>query len=225
MVLHSLLLLSSLFVLRTVDEGEGDDDGFGLKSKDHMVVVLRSCGVPGDDATLKALASSTCTVVSDEKCPLQPWGGWEACSTSCGGLGTQVRRRHVVGCARDLLDTRQCVAAPCPQPIDCVWAWSSWSACSRTCGNGKMQRSESVQVRAQNGGQACPRLRMQTTPCHRRPCGQHDCQLSAWPGWNACTKSCGGLGTRMRVRSIIVAPSIGGKECGRLFESEQCGSL
>ena len=55
-------------IIFSVDEGDGDDDGFGLKSKDHMVVILRSCGVPGNDATLKALASSTCTTMERMEC-------------------------------------------------------------------------------------------------------------------------------------------------------------
>ena len=53
---------------------------------------------------------------------------------------------------------------------------------------------------------------------------QQDCELSDWGKWSSCSKSCGMGGIRERKRTKIREPSNGGKECGLLFDEENCPS-
>ncbi len=50
-----------------------------------------------------------------------------------------------------------------------------------------------------------------------------DCQVSEWSAWSACSKACAG-GKQSRGRTIVVAPTQGGKACPHLQESRDCNT-
>jgi chromosome segregation ATPase len=53
--------------------------------------------------------------------------------------------------------------------------------------------------------------------------GSADCGLSQWGTFAPCSKECGG-GSKVRVRTVIRHPVLGGKVCGALKETQQCNA-
>ena len=160
---------------------------------------------------------------SPGNCLPAPWGGWSACSRSCGG-GSQFRKRAetkgkptlVLHCAA-LRQTRNCNPAPCPR--DCaVTSFTAWDACDRSCGGGLQRRHRAVQQR-QIGGKACPALQHERV-CNIMPCPR-SCSVGAFSSWSSCSRSCG-TGHKMRHRNVLVAPMYGGLTCPVLTQAATC---
>ena len=128
-------------------------------------------------------------------CRVGDWGGWSACSASCGG-GVVVRVRRVLRRPSSLGQrcpptgqSRACGASKCP--LDCVlWPWTPWAPCrkhyaeSGFCYTGTQSRARAVRLEASGNGRPCPPpsspLRLKTRGCevtfdsgrHRRGRGQ-----------------------------------------------------
>ena len=141
------------------------------------------------------------------------YGGWSACSQSCGRGGAQTRQATCYDqragqpvekekCelrGGEALVSRECEAGDCPG-----WEAGAWSACSVTCGQGRSVREVSCQrggARVEAG--ECEGLE---EPGHSRPCSSGQ-QCGLWrPGeWSGCSSECGpGLRTRT---SLCVSPA------------------
>jgi len=159
-----------------------------------------------------------------DACPVDcagVWGGWIACSASCGG-GTQSRSFTVQrspadgGSSCPSPETQPCNADACP--VDCVGAWEAWSTCSSPCGGGQQSRSYAVATHTANGGVQCP-------PPQSQPCSPHPCPVNcagSWDAWSLCSAECGG-GTQTRTFNVATAAAHGGTECPTL-ESQRCSS-
>jgi hypothetical protein len=157
-------------------------------------------------------------------CAQTQWGGWSACTQSCG-TGTQARERGITqytafggkpcGASRS---SRSCNAHSCP--IDCVHsAWSQWSTCTRSCGTGVQNRARSVATRVQHGGRACSHS-TETRNCNTHNCAL-DCVVGAFGAWSPCSRSCD-QGNRKRARLVRQQPLSGGVACPHLEETESC---
>lgn len=60
----------------------------------------------------------------------------------------------------------------CFSEVDCeVRGWSRWSPCSTKCGVGSQERTRSVSVMPDNGGNSCPVLE-ESRPCQGYMCGR-----------------------------------------------------
>jgi hypothetical protein len=161
-------------------------------------------------------------------CHLTDYGGWGACSQTCG-WGVKTRSREVAtatanggrGCG-PLVGSDLCYT-PCA--VHCkVGAWGTWSECSTSCGTGKRTRSRSVIEASDSGGLVCPELTEQD-PCNTLAselCAQ-DCRVADWQEWTTCSASCGG-GTQEQHRLIFVSQAHGGVACPHLIESRECGT-
>merc|ERR1719388_431887 len=93
-----------------------------------------------------------------QDCEVSRWSA-EECSATCGGGVQQLTRTIIMppkGGAEcpPLKMARKCNSVPCP--INCKLSrWSGFSSCSAKCGGGVQQRSRSVRVEAQHGGEPC----------------------------------------------------------------------
>lgn len=69
-----------------------------------------------------------------------------------------------------------------PAPVNCqMHNWGGWSNC--ICNRKVQERSRTVSVAAQHGGQGCPGS-IETKPCD---C----CSWTTWGNWAQCSKTCG----------------------------------
>jgi hypothetical protein len=149
-------------------------------------------------------------VVQD--CEVSGWVKAE-CSATCGGGVEKLTRSITIpavnGAACPPLSMEQkCNSKPCP--IDCrVSGWSGWSSCSAKCGGGVKQRTRSVVVEAQHGGDPCGQTSI-TESCNIQSCDRN-CKLSRWTKWSACSKACGG-GFQTSIRRVRV-PAKGQGRC------------
>jgi hypothetical protein len=160
-------------------------------------------------------------------CEVGEFGGFSACSKSCGG-GSWTRTRPITvppqhnGDVCPLTaDVQNCNTAPCP--VDCVVGeWDEWSTCTKSCASGTQDRTRSITTQPAHGGKGCPATTTQQ-PCHTFSC-PIDCVVSAWEAWSSCSTTCGG-GTRSHSRDITGTHAFGGVECpaaADLTESEPC---
>lgn len=139
-----------------------------------------------------------------QDCEVSGWVSSE-CSATCGG-GVQKLTRSITipavgGAACPPLSMEQkCSTKPCP--IDCrVSGWSGWSSCSAKCGGGVKQRTRSVVVEAQYGGDPCGQTSV-TESCNIQSCDRN-CVLERWTSWSGCSKACGG-GFQTSIRRIKI---------------------
>jgi hypothetical protein len=159
-------------------------------------------------------------------CDVSDWGGWNQCSSSCGGDGFQVRRRGIVTHATNggfvcpaLNQVRSCGVVSCP--VDCsVSSWTAWDACSRTCGMGLKTHHRLVETKSRFGGALCPLSLHEMLECDAGPCPVH-CLVSDWNSWTPCTKTCAG-GSQLRSRTVAVIPAHGGFVCPVLEQQRDC---
>jgi len=71
------------------------------------------------------------------------------------------------------------------------------------------------------GGVACPAAR-EVSQCNTQQC-PHDCELTQWTGWGACSEECG-TGVKVRTREALHQESNGGIACSthNLEENSAC---
>merc|ERR1712054_100176 len=74
-----------------------------------------------------------------------------------------------------------------------------------------------MKVHSMNGGEPCEGDMKATKGCTPPV---KDCVVSPWSEWQECDKTCGG-GQQRRIRQIQDPPSLGGKECPRIFRETQ----
>jgi len=164
------------------------------------------------------------------RCMWHNWGGWGACSTSCGwGSWTRYRGQTLAryggsACYGSTSHSSGCHPKSCP--IHCKWGeWTGLtpSACAVTCGGGMMVTSRSKITGPKHGGTNCddPSLYSLHITCNTQPCGI-DCQYGKWSDYSACSLSCG-VGMQQRSRDKLHSDSHGGKKCpGEHVETRQC---
>lgn len=153
------------------------------------------------------------------ECPTwAKWGGWTACSFSCGGGSIRTRERQCIGdfkeFCKDFKQTEPCDwFQPCPKWLQ----WSQWSECSKSCDNGEQFRlrncsngdlaacDENDENRnALDGGISVQSQRdsennvfVQTAV---KNCSLGSCSFwEPWSSWSACSTSCG-IGEAKRTR-------------------------
>jgi uncharacterized protein YegL len=116
---------------------------------------------------------------------------------SAGGSGCPV-----------LYGQEQCNQQKCP--IDCILNdWSGWSGCTAECGGGVQQRSTTMRVEPEHGGEPCGED-SQVQSCNIQNCDK-DCVLQDWSQWTDCSKECDG-GTRMKTK-LIAEQAVGDGHC------------
>merc|ERR1719421_337801 len=121
--------------------------------------------------------------------------------------------------------TKGCNAIPCP--INCEQSsWSPFGKCTKECGGGVESRSRNVEVRPDNGGEACGPS-SDTQDCNVQSCDV-DCVLHDWTVWGPCSRACGG-GTQERAR-LINTPKEGNGLCAaemseERFEQQECNVM
>eukprot|EP00656_Telonema_subtile_P024346 TRINITY_DN2647_c0_g1_i3.p1 TRINITY_DN2647_c0_g1~~TRINITY_DN2647_c0_g1_i3.p1 ORF type:complete len:513 (+),score=129.65 TRINITY_DN2647_c0_g1_i3:287-1825(+) len=175
-----------------------------------------------------------------DKCMVEP--GWSCqqgeCSTVCGdeqragdeqcddgnkqagdGCSDACQVEEGWSCAAPAQDS----ADVCVRKIDCQTSpWGDFAACDQPCGGGVQKRARTVLIAAENGGTGCPKL-VEDRACNTQGCVPVDCVVSAWAGFSACTKPCGG-GTHVRLRSISTPTKHGGGPCPALTEERPCNT-
>lgn len=147
-----------------------------------------------------------------QDCEVSPWSA-EECSATCGG-GIQRLTRSITipaeggAACPPLVMEQKCSMKACP--INCeVSSWSGWSSCSAKCGGGVKQRTRSVVVEPQHGGDPCGATSV-TESCNIQSCDRN-CKLHRWSKWSACSKACG-TGFQRRTRRVRV-PARGQGRC------------
>lgn len=145
-------------------------------------------------------------------------------------------------CTSSVNRTRCTVSAPCGT-TDCeVSAWTP-GTCSVTCGTGVQIDTRRILTQPSGGGVPCPELN-RTVTCIQPACQSPtptpepepepepepapgpsvNCQVGAWGGWSACSRTCG-RGVQQRTRAIVVAPSGVGTPCPALYETRVCTNI
>ena len=196
--------------------------GTGVQHRYRGVRVWNSCG--GNGCPTGSQSQSCNTQKCPVDCKVAYWGGYNACSKSCGG-GSQRRTRQLTqpkyggkGCPTHY-QNRACGQGPCA--VHCtVSAFSAWTGCTKSCGKGSQSRSRAIRTRADHGGYVCPYLR-ETRSCNKQACAV-DCVFGSFRAWSTCTKSCG-TGSQERSRSIK-QPTFGGKVCPHSAETRACNT-
>lgn len=158
-------------------------------------------------------------------CVLTGFDSWSTCSKTCGS-GSQTRSRTIYrnvafGGAKcgALSQTRACNTQLCP--VDCVQtSWSEWTTCSVSCNGGEQIRSRKISTAPTSGGKSCG-ASSEKQNCNIQICPVN-CVVSGYGAWAICSKTCGG-GNQDRTRSVMTAPSSGGRTCPALTESRACG--
>eukprot|EP00929_Paragymnodinium_shiwhaense_P022475 TRINITY_DN14355_c0_g1_i1.p1 TRINITY_DN14355_c0_g1~~TRINITY_DN14355_c0_g1_i1.p1 ORF type:complete len:1588 (-),score=276.87 TRINITY_DN14355_c0_g1_i1:155-4918(-) len=184
----------------------------------------------------------------EEKClndHWEHWSEWGECSATCGG-GVQCRTRGVELSDNPCPDQRgthfrrecqQCSSAACDADRDCIFGdWAAWLPCTRwddqTC-TGYQERLRSYTPAKGRGAQACDGVLRERTNCTvqsepkagivcHTPQEKVDCKISDWSSWGPCSGECF-AGQTTRERTILVAPTNGGKACeASLSETMPC---
>ncbi|CAL1127820.1 unnamed protein product [Cladocopium goreaui] len=161
-------------------------------------------------------------------CIWADWSKYSTCSVTCGP-GTKSRNRGFqqvaqfggVACPGNATQFGECNLGDCP--VDCLYAdWDSWGGCSKSCGGGIRKRFRSVSVQPVGDGKTCAQIgsNSEQTSCGQNSCPV-DCVMNDWGLWDLCDVTCG-IGTTKRSRSVKVAASYGGLECGTLLENKTC---
>jgi plastocyanin len=155
---------------------------------------------------------------------LGSWGSWSACSSSCGGGGTQSRSYVITrqasngGASCPSPQSQSCNTQGCP--VDCQGSWGEWSACSTNCGGGSQSRSYDVANQPANGGAACPSS-PETQSCNMEDCSS-DCE-GTWSAWGECSANCGG-GIQSRSYDVANQAANGGASCPSSPETQPCNA-
>uniref|UniRef100_A0A3B4XYZ2 SCO-spondin n=1 Tax=Seriola lalandi dorsalis TaxID=1841481 RepID=A0A3B4XYZ2_SERLL len=211
-------------------------EGMELQSGDTLVHDCSTCGCEH--------GRWNCSL---EHCPvdggLSPWGPWNPCSLSCGGLGLKTRSR---GCTqpapahggRDCQGPRQettyCQAPDCPGTGGCLLTvyedagfspWSLWSPCTKTCTDALKPAMKSRHRRcvkppcsgSSHQEKACNLP--QCDGCKGADCLRRNCSWTEWGEWGFCSRSCG-VGQQQRIRTFI-SPGTNGSWCEDILRGNQ----
>ncbi|CDJ28626.1 Thrombospondin type 1 domain-containing protein, related [Eimeria mitis] len=147
-------------------------------------------------------------------CVVGPWAEWSPCSVTCGGPGTQRRRREIKSRAKQ-------GGAPCPKLEANIPAFSRVAdACPMTCGL------------CEECAPGCALWFLGNTLCDEvcnnaacqfdgGDCWSADCVVGPWAEWSPCSVTCGGPGTQRRRREIKSRAKQGGAPCPKLEETRQ----
>nr|XP_054927150.1 thrombospondin type-1 domain-containing protein 7A-like isoform X1 [Dermacentor andersoni] len=184
-------------------------------------------------------------------CTVSPWSPWhlerEGCQLDSGETwhgGQRLRRRM-----RYVQQLPYGAGRPCPPLVETAlqqdrlplcssfnWATSEWNACVPVPGthcNGGTRHRNVTCVRTKDwtpvSSQLCsPQPRPPLQEECRVPC-PIDCEVSHWSPWGQCLPLIRGSpfpapeeGYRVRTRTVLTAPSRGGRECPHLKEVESC---
>jgi len=83
-----------------------------------------------------------------------------------------------------------------------------------------MYRTKSVINSVAHGGAKC------TTDRHTRTCNLQacpiDCKVTAWTGYDACTKTCGTTGLKTKTRTVVTKAKYGGIACPTFSNTVSC---
>merc|ERR1719251_831373 len=199
-----------------------NEEGSHQKSKQHAetakryTVEMRTCcdnknTEKGTICALEKIRAKVTELKGDDKgiyfvdCAVSDWSD-EECSVTCGG-GTMQRTRSII-------TQPQGGGVPCPPltaqvscneqtcPVDCeLNDWEGWSSCSADCGGGVKERTRSVIIDANHGGEPCEETEEEEA-CNIQDCDE-PCVLAEWSAWSSCSKMCGG-GTQRRTRAVAV---------------------
>jgi hypothetical protein len=176
----------------------------------------------GSDPTPCSGPTDITEICNEQTCPAwTQWTDWTPCTKSCGG-GKKSRKRDCIvptrdaaaGCVGPADETADCSPDACP-----VWTeWTDWTACSASCGGGLQTRNRECVL--PKGAAGCS-----GSPAESRTCSEQDCPVwTAWTPWTQCTVSCGGGGTRFKVRECVLPAVRGVQQCpGPDRLSEVCG--
>ncbi|XP_004430689.1 PREDICTED: SCO-spondin [Ceratotherium simum simum] len=177
-----------------------------------------------------------------------PWGPWDLCSRSCGGLGTRTRSRQCArptptpggqGCLGPRQDLEYCLSPDCPgaggstvEPVTGLpggWGpWSPWSPCSSSCTDPAhpARRSRTRLCLANcTGGDTWQERPCNLPSCTELPlcsspgCVAGNCSWTAWAPWEPCSRSCG-VGQQRRLRAYR-PPGPGGHWCPDILTAYQ----
>eukprot|EP00930_Biecheleria_cincta_P073322 TRINITY_DN6062_c0_g2_i1.p1 TRINITY_DN6062_c0_g2~~TRINITY_DN6062_c0_g2_i1.p1 ORF type:complete len:1830 (-),score=240.41 TRINITY_DN6062_c0_g2_i1:94-5583(-) len=161
---------------------------------------------PGPNSPLP----SACQAGEPADCAFGEWGGWQACSVSCGG-GEHMRSRNIIAQARrggkpclgSLTEIKECARHSCdgPQPKDCIFGeWEQWGACGKC--SGQRKRFRNIKQYAEEGGKNCELTNTEETGnCPRFCHAKQYCGWALWGEWGECSSSCG-KGYRQRRRHL-----------------------
>ncbi|XP_060581396.1 SCO-spondin-like [Ruditapes philippinarum] len=159
-----------------------------------------------------------------------PWGGWSACSVSCGN-GDELRTRTCV------YDPDRPVGLDCPVggenmtqacsnlacAVDGVWlTWSTWTACTASCGGGTERRHRECHFQQHvPQGDYCKGQSIEQTTCGTDAC-EVDGVFTEWGKWSKCSVTCGG-GQQTRNRTCEFTPPDApvGKNCTGPYDDTQ----
>jgi hypothetical protein len=187
-------------------------------------------------ATYPNHGGKKCEALTDQRwCKTEPcpvdcedagWSKWSDCSKTCGS-GTHDRTLTITRepefggkACPSRYESRACKTHKCP--VDCVVStYTVWGACSKTCNAGTKARSRSIITNMKYGGEACPDLE-HATDCNHGHCPIH-CEVTAFDGWGACTKTCGS-GYQRRERSVITQAKHGGYVCPDFTDTQPCNT-
>ncbi|CAE7555101.1 Hmcn1 [Symbiodinium pilosum] len=196
------------------------DANFTLESEEGSCSYLKKEIGRGEPCQGNISETMTC---NEQMCPVDcvmtDWTDWSPCDPFCNG--TQKRERNILKhaayggtpCGPTLEDQR--CSNFC---VDCAWTdWTLWPACTVSCGGGTAQRTRSVAVPKQGGGQECSGSGEETKTCSEQDCPV-DCEFSTWTTWTSCQPYCEGSQTRQR--SVTRKAAFGGKSCNSLAAEE-----
>ncbi|KAF5918971.1 hypothetical protein HPG69_016344 [Diceros bicornis minor] len=162
-----------------------------------------------------------------------PWGPWDLCSRSCGGLGTRTRSRQCArptptpggqGCLGPRQDLEYCLSPDCPGaggstvepvtglPEEGCPAGMEVVSCANRCPRRCSDLQEGIVCQ---DGQACQR------GCR---CSEEPGAWTLWSSWSDCPVSCGG-GNQVRTRvCVALASRLQAPRClGPDTQTQHCG--
>eukprot|EP00929_Paragymnodinium_shiwhaense_P029094 TRINITY_DN16758_c0_g1_i1.p1 TRINITY_DN16758_c0_g1~~TRINITY_DN16758_c0_g1_i1.p1 ORF type:complete len:1540 (-),score=253.91 TRINITY_DN16758_c0_g1_i1:359-4978(-) len=158
----------------------------------------------------------SCSNCQPVNCQFSAWGVW---FDAGGCTGVKFRHREVdvsnnecgKPCSGPKTQTARSMKKECVvPPVDCKLSeWEDWSGCVLDMPNAF--RARRTLQEPKNGGRPCDGLLKETRTCHIKK-EVHDCLLSEWHEWTACSASCG-VGQHSRIRRIKQHANLEGAPC------------
>eukprot|EP00930_Biecheleria_cincta_P054939 TRINITY_DN41312_c0_g1_i1.p1 TRINITY_DN41312_c0_g1~~TRINITY_DN41312_c0_g1_i1.p1 ORF type:complete len:1369 (-),score=168.96 TRINITY_DN41312_c0_g1_i1:58-3600(-) len=202
--------------------------GGGQKQATRSVVVQPQWGGAQCEGSLER-ADVCNSMPCPRDCVWASWSAWALCSATCGGGEMNRSRSKMVAeeyggkhCEGEAQESCACNSQGCP--VDCKWsAWTVWSACSKSCDGGSRNRTRSIEVLKENGGDPCIGPTTELADCDGDMCPV-DCAWEDWSAWGPCSATCNG-GIMKRSREKKTSAINGGKPCeGNHTTTEACNN-